>query len=69
MPWQASMSTFTEAIDLSNIACSAREKADLDDSLDAARADHDRTPTYMSFTPYWPVRCAAQGSTRFLSLR
>src|ERR1700736_7061127 len=26
------------------------------------------TPTYMSFTPYSPLREAAQGSTRFLSL-
>ena len=27
------------------------------------------TPTYMSLTPFSPLRAAAQGSTRFLSLR
>jgi hypothetical protein len=44
-------------------------KLDLDDPLDAAGTITTGTPTYRSVMPYCPVRLAAAGRTRFLSLR
>ena len=69
MVLHASTRPLTEATDLANISFSAASKATSTmRSTPLAPITHG-TPTYMSLMPNWPDRWAAQGNTRFLSLR
>src|SRR3569623_2092062 len=66
---QASTRVCTASTDLSNPSRSLPER-----SISTMRSTPlapitTGTPTYMSFTPYSPLRWAAQGITRFLSRR
>src|SRR3954453_359942 len=66
---QATRSSFTASTLTSKFlrACSSNAISTIR-STPSAPSTHG-TPTYRSLTPYCPVKCAAQGSTRFLSFK
>src|SRR5436190_23270684 len=66
---QASIRPFTDSTDLRNMARSAALRSISTIFSTPLAPITTGTPTYMPLTPYSPLRNAAHGSTRRLSLR